>query len=256
MTQDLVIGNLTLVHDTDPAQWIVERVRNFEHDVGSVLPEGFEAYARVFHPAGRVVPDPTVGDREELVPWHEVAEANSRVTHPGMEWTGITGSWRYFHGDSQPGLWDIEPHVGSLPVTHAARLAGELASHTVTPEQCWFAVWEGYGALLVDRKAKLAKIKVPKIKLPQRDMFLLSGPLSAVTTSLEPSALGQLANLWWPQDRAWCVASEIDLMTTYVGGTVRCIEDLLGDDVLEVMPVSIDQRVSWDSDEVNPPPTR
>jgi hypothetical protein len=168
-----------------------------------------------------------------------------------MEWTGITGSWQFFHGDSQPGLWDVEPHVGSLPVAHAGRLANVLAQHTLTPEQCWFAVWEGYGALLVSRKAK-----VPKIKLPQRDMFLLSGALTAVTTSLDPSPLGQLANLWWPEDRAWCVASEIDLMTTYVGGTVSCIGDLLTDDVLEAMPVSVDQRVTWDSDEVNPLPTR
>jgi hypothetical protein len=225
---------------------VVERVRDFEHDVGSVVPEGFEAYARVFHPASRLV-----RDREESVTWRQVAEANGRVAHCGMEWTGITGSWKFFHGESQPGLWDVEPHVGSPPVTHAARLASLLAPHTMTPERCWFAVWEGYGALLVSRK-----VKVPKIKLPQRDMFLLCGALTAVTTSLEPSPLGQLANLWWPEDRAWCVASEIDLMTTYVGGTVSCIRDLFVDDVLEAMPVSIDQRVSWDSDEVNPPPTR
>jgi hypothetical protein len=246
MASDVVVGDLRLVRDTGPADWVVERVRDFEHGVGSVVPEGFEAYARVFHPASRLV-----GDHEETVTWHQVAEANGRSAHPGMEWTGITGSWRFLHGECQPGVWDVEPHVGSPPVAHAARLASLLTPHTMTPRQCWFAVWEGYGALLVGRK-----VQVPKIKLPQRDMFLLCGALTAVTTTLEPSPLGQLANLWWPQDRAWCVASEIDLMTTYVGGTVACIRDLLMDDVLEVMPVSIDQRVSWDSDEINPPPAR
>lgn len=246
MTRDLVVGDLTLVRDTGPADWIVERVRDFEHGVGSVVPEGFDAYARVFHPASRLV-DGT----EETVSWQEVAKANGRVGHPGMEWTGITGSWKFFHGESQPGVWDVEPHLGSLTVAHAARLTSLLAPHTKTPQRCWFAVWEGYGALLVSRKAK-----VPKVKLPQRDMFLMSGALTAATTPLDPSPLGQLANLWWPEDRAWCVASEIDLMTTYVGGSAACIEDLLGDDTLEVMPVSIDQRVSWDSDDINPPPTR
>ncbi len=235
-----------LVRNTSPADWIVERVRDFEHGVGSVVPEGFEAYARVFHPASRLV-----GGREEPVTWREIAEANGRVAHPGMEWTGITGSWKFFHGESQPGMWDVEPHVGSLPVAHAARLTTLLAPHTKTPDECWFGVWEGYGDLLVSRK-----VRVPKVKLPQRDMFLLSGALTAATTPLEASPLGQLANLWWPQDRAWCVASEMDLMTTYVGADASCIDELLDDDVLEVMPVSIDQRVSWDSDDVNPPPRR
>ncbi|MDP9239521.1 MAG: hypothetical protein M3O55_02630 [Actinomycetota bacterium] len=245
MARDLVVGELTLVRDTGPADWVVERVGDFENGVGSVVPEGFEAYARVFHPASRLV-----DDHEESVTWRQIAEANGRKPHPGMEWTGITGSWKFFHDESQPGLWDVEPHVGSPPVGQAARLASLLTPHTLTPDRCWFAVWEGYGALLVSRKAR-----VPKVKLPHHDMFLLCGGLTAVTTSLEPSPLGQLANLWWPEDRAWCVASEIDLMTTYVGGTAACITELLSDDLLEVMPVSIDQRVSWDSDDVNPPPT-
>ena len=32
-------------------------------------------------------------------------------------------------------------------------------------------------------------------------------------------------NLWWPDDRAWCVASEIDLDYTLVGGPDElCVE--------------------------------
>lgn len=33
----------------------------------------------------------------------------------------------------------------------------------------------------------------------------------------------QSANLWWPDDRAWCVATEIDFMTTYIAGTAEAI---------------------------------
>lgn len=35
------------------------------------------------------------------------------------------------------------------------------------------------------------------------------------------------ADYWFPQDPSWCVASDVDLCWTYVGGTQRCIEAIL-----------------------------
>jgi hypothetical protein len=43
-------------------------------------------------------------------------------------------------------------------------------------------------------------------------------------------------------------------MTTYVGGSRECIEALLDDDRLEVLPVSVDQGITWEADTVNPLP--
>jgi len=37
--------------NVSPARWIKDRLHPFAQDTGSVIPEGFEAYARVFHPA-------------------------------------------------------------------------------------------------------------------------------------------------------------------------------------------------------------
>ncbi len=37
----------------------------------------------------------------------------------------------------------------------------------------------------------------------------------------------QTPNLWWPEDRAWFVATEIDLAWTYVGGREALIEQLV-----------------------------
>ena len=82
-------------------------------------------------------------------------------------------------------------------------------------------------------------------------MLLWAGPLSAATTSFDPPPDDQRASLWWPEDRAWCVATDVDLMTTYVGGGPECIDALVTDDELEAMPVSIDQPVTWDSDQLN-----
>ncbi|HEY0516297.1 MAG TPA: hypothetical protein VGD00_04190, partial [Solirubrobacteraceae bacterium] len=45
-------ARLTPAADATAARWIVEGVRDFDFTVGSIVPACFEAYARVFHPAG------------------------------------------------------------------------------------------------------------------------------------------------------------------------------------------------------------
>ena len=58
-------------------------------------------------------------------------------------------------------------------------------------------------------------------------------------------------NLWWPDDHAWCVASEIDLAYTYVGGSRKLIEQVLELPALESLPCEITDRVTYDSDRIN-----
>lgn len=240
-----VLGELRLVADVGSADWIVAGVRDFEYVVGSLLPVGFDAYARVFHPAARRVD----GEWVE-VSWSQVAAANGRVAHAGMEWIAITGDGRYLHGDTQPGIWDQEPSEGSLPVRQAASLAGVLSRFTATPSACSFAVWDGSGAPAYPRGA------APTVSMPHRPMALFAGPLSAVTTSFDEPPFDQRAHLWWPRDRSWCVATDVDLMTTYVAGSVECIGAVLAEGELESFPVTADQKVTWDSDTVNPTPPR
>ena len=40
---------------------------------------------------------------------------------------------------------------------------------------------------------------------------------------------GHSPNIWWPEDHAWCVATDIDLFDTYVGGSRECIKAILSD---------------------------
>jgi hypothetical protein len=61
------------------------------------------------------------------------------------------------------------------------------------------------------------------------------------------------ANLWWPDDRAWCVATEIDFNTTYVGGSTAGVEDLLGDARFEAMNTLVTNQITSTSDRLNPP---
>jgi hypothetical protein len=83
-------------------------------------------------------------------------------------------------------------------------------------------------------------------------MRLLHGPLAAIEGFYEIHR--SPPSLWWPEDRAWCVGTDIDLMSTYVGGSKACIDAVLADDRLEGLPVSVDQSVTWAADTINPLP--
>jgi hypothetical protein len=197
--------------------------------VGAIVPTGFEAYARVF-PLVYLVPS---GKR---LRWAEVAAMNGRIAHPLMEWHLIS--------TPAPGSGRRSPQTGAPfgPPSdeELSELAAVLSEFTRTPELCWYCVWTGYGG--IEESESGAQIHYPV----DRDYFVSSGPIEAVTSFSHDGP-----NIWWPDDRAWCMASEIDLATTYVGGSARCIERLLGAERLEVLPVSLDDRVDINADVIN-----
>jgi hypothetical protein len=130
-------------------------------------------------------------------------------------------------------------------VSVGERLAAVLGQHTTTPADCWFAIWTGFG-FFGEPDATL--------DLPGREYVLRRGPIERAAANFAVEPAEQSANLWWPEDRAWFVATDIDLMTTYVGGSATCIADLVAVDGLEAAAVPVDQRVDWRADSVNPLP--
>jgi hypothetical protein len=61
----------------------------------------------------------------------------------------------------------------------------------------------------------------------------------------------QSPNLFWPADKAWCVATEIDLDSTYVGGSAALIAAILSDERLEAFPADVTDDITAGSDEIN-----
>jgi len=59
---------------------------------------------------------------------------------------------------------------------------------------------------------------------------------------------------WWPQDRAWFVATDIDLMSTYIGSSRDCARALRACPALEAVDTAAANSVTWDSDDINPLP--
>ncbi len=241
------VGGLPVETDVSTGVWLSSgRRRGAPGTVAQLVPDVFEAYVRVFHPAVRYA-----GDDDVEVSWAEVAAHNGTVAHPLMQWVALTGSWDYLTSDSQPPVWDAPPSDGHLPVLVAGRIAAVLARHTAVPDDCLFGHWTGFGF------DATALQHLPQLLLRGgHDVVLLRGRVGDGTRNLAPEPNEQSATLWWPADRAWCVVTDIDLMSTYVGGSAECIAELLATPGLEAAPASPGDPVAWADDPVNPTPPR
>lgn len=60
-------------------------------------------------------------------------------------------------------------------------------------------------------------------------------------------------SLWWPPDRDWFVATEIDFRWTYVGGSRECIDRILADIRPEALETDVNTRGDYLSDTINGP---
>jgi hypothetical protein len=233
-------GRVELMKDTSAARWIEERLWKSGKEgvpVGSVVPEGFDAYARVLHPAHKT---PVNGGEGERVRWSTVAAWTGRVVHPQMQFERIANLAEH---EFPP--WGSPPVQGVLPREEAERVAGLLRSFTSTPNRCWFCIWEGYGFLDPKRYSG-----IPRVRSEHRDYLLYRGPIEAVT-AFSWGAPQDSPNIWWPDDQAWCVATDIDLADTYIGGSEECISGIVADQEIEAFRTTLDARVDIGSDTIN-----
>jgi hypothetical protein len=198
--------------------------------------------------------------------------------HRLAQFHAIAGSGPF--GSSRPSPFGIDrPDNGKLPAHLLSVLCAGLAEHTSTADSCWFCLWDGYGWMRDspdvsaigftrsdDTPAGAGAVFIPpgpppevpqgpKVTLPHRDYFLFNGPLDAAgelgCTTPWGSFRPQSPNLFWPQDHAWCVATEIDLFCTFVAGPEKLAETLLTDARFEAWRVFPGDPITSDSDRIN-----
>lgn len=135
----------------------------------SVVPHGFESYARIFHPGQvRSLPDRPVPEMDEWVrlpdaeqhrlgelftdeetTWAATADAFGTTMHALAQWERIVQVPRDVTTRIAPdGREFSAPEIGALAPEKLTRLATLLAAHTATAEGATVGLWPGRGGLV------------------------------------------------------------------------------------------------------------
>jgi hypothetical protein len=122
---------------------------------------------------------------------------------------------------------------------------------------CWFGLWDGYGwdsdivtigwpeGLRPDPETVRAAeaeankpafgpdvLRGPELGLPLRNYLVFQGPLEAALAFPDYHGQTVAPDLIWPSGRAWFIATDTDLYSTYLGGSQALIRDLATSDRL------------------------
>jgi len=147
------------LHSAAAGDWLKPLIDAQWHSMHAVVPRGFPAYARIFHPVWRDRPEDTRTWHGHELPaqgaiegqnagWSGVALAFGRQMHALAQYHRLPGpevpllgpvdaeGWRY----SGPDLGHLDPEV-------LAEAAVHLCAHTGTPGHGVTAIWDGYGGL-------------------------------------------------------------------------------------------------------------
>jgi hypothetical protein len=198
----------------------------------------------------------TAGDR----PWHELV---------GFGPPGFPAYARllFLPDPVDEGQRESDVEIDAEPPSETEQLRTVLevlTAHTRTPDDCYFCLWDGWGAdieggdgvRVLDRRTGTVRrgpliapafppsvLNGPKVVVPNRAYFLFHG---AVSDLGDWSA----ADMWpgqprpqlpdpafiWPADHAWCVANDVDSHWAGVGAAVSAIDQLLADPRVDVVP--------------------
>ncbi|AWB87619.1 hypothetical protein [Mycetocola zhujimingii] len=157
------------VADVPRGEWLRSVEVESWGSILSIVPRGFEAYARVFHPVERDRPRATktwlgvtgstyfadgadiAGSLEtERATWSQVAESFGTTMHAEAQYARLV---RRDDGDADsvmsPDGWRYGPtSLGCLDAVSLAAASAVLARHTSTPDAGIAAIWEGWGGLV------------------------------------------------------------------------------------------------------------
>lgn len=211
--------------DGTHASWWLEQLDRWGRHgipVSSFVPSGLPAVCQVLHPWW--------GHDAEPIRWETLAG------HPGIAELrdryqtrdGLVPALAHEQG--------LEASTGELDELTVSALVEVLDSATTTPGDVFVAVWTGWGDVPVQRFPGAARLNTQA-----RGHFLLRGPLTGVLSSVRASVHNQpTSGLWWPADRTWFVATEIDFEWTFVAGEPSLIDQLRDDPRLEVAETAFD----------------
>jgi hypothetical protein len=243
--------------DAEVADWYAAALDPGWSTLCSFVPRGFAAYARILHA-------PMLEDVE--VHWADVARERGTELHARAEWVTVAERGPGLNG--RKGWPGDDPAEGSLTRRELATLVDTLGPFAHGPVLA--GVWVGYGQLpgawldlpvaeqpgreyyyfrrSLDQIVTLSRdlVDVGRVEAGQGGALLRAGRPGLLTRFRGPRPtpemphvrfahpeLVQSPNQWWAEDRSWAVATEIDLDSTWVGGSEELVAAVLDHPELE-----------------------
>jgi hypothetical protein len=205
--------DLTVTDGMSAGAWIAPHLKGEFGAVTRHVPSGYDAYARIFHPAR--------SSEGKRIRWREVASILGTTAHPEMQWHALSGHRPNDLRTAKNGQWTVnDPAIGEMDLDELDVLCGIIENHSSDTSRCYFglSVIENWLSHFPPSDLK------PLLKLPYgRDYVVLTGSLSAVDQIRR--GFGRAApNMVWPLDRSWLVISEVDFDSTLMGGPVEMIQ--------------------------------
>lgn len=225
---------ITASDEIEAADWLMGSLFPFhKYEAGSIVPPTYEAYARVLHPAQ---------GPSGSVSWAEIANWSGRVYHSAMQFERIATPIQGKGRSAKP--W-IDPAAYTLPMHQAKSLANLLASFTTTSDHVWYLVWDGHGDVPPTCRQR--------VRGWERNYLLYRGAIGDIGGGRISEHHRDAPEYWFPDDKSWCVATDMDLFWTYVGGSRACIDAVLNSPDLEAVPATLHDGLTIESDVVNRP---
>ena len=223
-----------------------ERWTDWAGTVAGTIPDHFQAYARILHRVS--------GNSSPELRWAEVARAKDTLIHPEVQ----------FHTMARIALYErvvldgaehAPPTPGELDVIQLAALGRILAAHCRT--DIYQGVWDGWGGFEPGTTEGVPYSQDGTLNVAngfRRYLVFHGDGEDLARPPWFDAGMGlntQSANLAWPEDKSWCVATEIDFDSTLVGGSAELIAAVVRSPILEALRVSPATKLTADADAVN-----
>ncbi|WHU46653.1 hypothetical protein QNM97_22175 [Gordonia sp. L191] len=143
----------------------------------------------------------------------------------------------------------IPDHIASGPTElwQIAVATSLLRSHTATPEDCYFLIWEGWpypeykstAAAQVDLRGGVFDsetiVRSYYLFRGSSDLFAWTEPSESGAHQPPLEKLLPLPSFIWPSDRAWCITKDVDPHFASIGANTRAVDELLSDTRIDVV---------------------
>ena len=222
------------------ADWVHERCTGVPWTLNSIVPTGFARYVRILHPAWAAdALDPADEDAwkklragwrdaEELRPvkWRDVARQRGRTLERAAQWYDVDPSTQ-----REGGTAGIDPpYEGELTREIVNSTFSILANFGGAQKEVVCGFWEGFNLPHLQRRRSAALTSLCRgvgyVLFRSTLAAVKAGWLAAIEYSVRKHGAGTggfTPNLMWPTTRAWYMAVDFNLRSTYVGGP----EDLI-----------------------------